>query len=175
MILGLDWLSSFSPMQIHWQQKWIAIPYDGATVVLIGDALDLPVGSVLQLSMVQSDSSGQSITSKSLPPEFKALLTEFAHLFQPPNELPPQRDCDHSIPGAQLVFIRPYRYAPVLKNEIECQVAEMLEQGIIFRRVPVPSRHRSYCSRRRTTPGAFASIIATSTQSLSKGNTSPNH
>jgi hypothetical protein len=47
MILGLDWLSSFSPMQNHWQQKWIAIPYDGATVVLIGDALDLPVGSVL--------------------------------------------------------------------------------------------------------------------------------
>jgi hypothetical protein len=118
-------------MQNHWQQKWIAIPYDGATVVLIRDALDLPVGSVLQLSMVQSDSSRQSITSKSLPPEFKALLTEFAYLFQPPNELPPQRDCDHSIPGAQLVFIRPYRYAPVLKNEIECQVAEMLEQGII--------------------------------------------
>jgi hypothetical protein len=58
MILGLDWLSNFSPMQIHWQQKWIAIPYDGATVVLIRDALDLPVGSVLQLSMVQSDSSG---------------------------------------------------------------------------------------------------------------------
>ncbi|CAD6211893.1 unnamed protein product [Miscanthus lutarioriparius] len=29
MILGLDWLSSFSPMQVHWQQKWIAIPYNG--------------------------------------------------------------------------------------------------------------------------------------------------
>ena len=27
MILGLDWLASFSPMQVHWDQKWIAIPY----------------------------------------------------------------------------------------------------------------------------------------------------
>jgi predicted aspartyl protease len=27
MILGIDWLSSFSPMQIDWAQRWISIPY----------------------------------------------------------------------------------------------------------------------------------------------------
>lgn len=29
------------------------------------------------------------------------------------------------------MFVRPYRYAPVLKIEIECQVQNMLDQGII--------------------------------------------
>lgn len=27
MILGIDWLSSFSPMQVHWAQCWLSIPY----------------------------------------------------------------------------------------------------------------------------------------------------
>jgi hypothetical protein len=121
-------------MQIHWQQKWMSIPYNDSTVVLIGDAPTIPVGSVLQLSLFQSDFGEQSITSELLPPEFNALLAEFAHLFKPPTELPPQRDCDHSIPlipGAHPMFVRPYRYAPVLKTEIERQVADMLEQGLI--------------------------------------------
>jgi hypothetical protein len=26
MILGMDWLERFSPMQVHWQQKWLSIP-----------------------------------------------------------------------------------------------------------------------------------------------------
>jgi len=51
-----------------------------------------------------------------------------------PTELPPSRSCNHSIPlipGAQPVFIRPYRYPPKLKDEIEAQVKEMLAQGLI--------------------------------------------
>ena len=35
------------------------------------------------------------------------------------------------MPGAQPVFIRPYRYPPKLKDEIEAQVQEMLSQGLI--------------------------------------------
>lgn len=35
------------------------------------------------------------------------------------------------MPGAQPVFVHPYRYAPLLKTEIERQVTEMLQQGII--------------------------------------------
>jgi hypothetical protein len=34
MILGMDWLESFSPMQVHWRHKWMAIPYQGSTAVL---------------------------------------------------------------------------------------------------------------------------------------------
>jgi hypothetical protein len=64
----------------------------------------------------------------------KELVTEFTHLFQPPTGLPPSRACDHTIPliqGAQPVFVHPYRYAPLLKTEIEKQVNDMLDQGII--------------------------------------------
>ena len=52
----------------------------------------------------------------------------------PPNELPPQRDCDHAIPlieGAYLINVRPYWYPPALKDEIEAQVDAILQHGII--------------------------------------------
>jgi hypothetical protein len=55
-------------------------------------------------------------------------------VFELPKGLPPTRDCDHHIPlvlDALPVQMRPYRYAPVLKTEIEKQVTEMLESGII--------------------------------------------
>jgi hypothetical protein len=55
-------------------------------------------------------------------------------LFQPPDSLPPSRACNHAIPllpEAQPFYIRPYRYPPALKDEIERQVEEMLSQGLI--------------------------------------------
>jgi predicted aspartyl protease len=30
LIVGMDWLESLSPMQIHWHQKWLMIPYQGS-------------------------------------------------------------------------------------------------------------------------------------------------
>lgn len=134
MILGLDWLSGFSPMHVHWAQKWISIPYGDSTALLFGDDSSLPVGSVVQLCMVQEASSSPAAPQVHLPPAVQALISEFASLFEPPSGLPPSRDCDHSIPlipGAQPVFVRPYRYAPLLKTEIERQVTDMLQQGII--------------------------------------------
>jgi predicted aspartyl protease len=34
MIVGMDWLQAFSPMKVHWTQKWIQIPYGPHQVVL---------------------------------------------------------------------------------------------------------------------------------------------
>jgi hypothetical protein len=51
-------------------------------------------------------------------------------LFEPPSSLPPSRSCNHTIPllpGAQPVFVRPYRYPPALKDEIKKQVKDMLD------------------------------------------------
>jgi hypothetical protein len=72
----------------------MAIPFHDSSAVLFGDAPDLPVGSVVQLSMIQSDTSSQSEVSVALPPEFVALLAEFDHLLWPPSGLPPQCSCD---------------------------------------------------------------------------------
>jgi hypothetical protein len=47
---------------------------------------------------------------------------------------PPPRSCTHTtplIPGTRPISIRPYYYAPTLKDEIECQVQEMLQAGLI--------------------------------------------
>jgi hypothetical protein len=99
---------------------------------LIGDALELPVGSIIQLSLISE--IAQSSNSGTVCPAIQGLLSEFDQLFQPTSGLPPRRAYDHSIPlipGAQPVFVRPYRYAPLLKIEIEKQVADMLQQGII--------------------------------------------
>lgn len=37
VVVGMDWLEIFSPMKVHWQEKWISIPYQGNPTVLIAD------------------------------------------------------------------------------------------------------------------------------------------
>jgi hypothetical protein len=69
-----------------------------------------------------------------LPAQVQELLKSYAELFEEPMELPPSRSYNHSIPlvqGAQPVNIRPYRFSPEMKNEIELQVKDMLTKGII--------------------------------------------
>jgi hypothetical protein len=68
------------------------------------------------------------------PKGVQELIDQFSTLFEVPIELPSERFCDHSIPlvdGAAPVNMRPYRYAPALKDEIEKQVKEMLKNGLI--------------------------------------------
>jgi hypothetical protein len=79
MILGLDWLQSFSPMHIHWQQQWISIPYKGQTIFLSGIDSDLPVGTILQLTAVQPEPV--IVALPDLPPALTQLLQEFEYLF----------------------------------------------------------------------------------------------
>jgi hypothetical protein len=57
-----------------------------------------------------------------IPTPVLELIHQYTHLFQEPVELPPQRPDDHHIPlipGAQPINIRPYRYSPQQKTEIE--------------------------------------------------------
>lgn len=75
-----------------------------------------------------------SNTENEIPLSIVQLLREFDHLFVEPQGLPPRRVFDHAIPlmtGVQPVNLRPYRYNPTQKTEIEKQVIEMLAQGII--------------------------------------------
>ena len=56
------------------------------------------------------------------PPQLQALLDEYADIFQEPTTLPPHREFDHAIhlkPGSSPPNVRPYRYSPLQKDEIE--------------------------------------------------------
>ena len=132
LIVGMDWLAAHSPMEIDWRYKWMTITYGGTQMHLQGQLDSLLVGAVLQITTVKAEGLGAS--SSSAPPELATLLSEFKDVFDPPQGYPPARHCDHEIPlvaGATPVQVRPYRYPPAVKTEIEHQVAEMLNSGLI--------------------------------------------
>ena len=134
IILGMDWLESFSPMTVHWQQKWLKIQYEDQMVVLQGLTPPSPDQVLVQLCVVSDSNQQLQSSAPTLPAEVQHLIGQFAPLFDEPASLPPSRACDHEIPllpGAQPVNIRPYRYPPALRDEIEKQVAEMLDKGLI--------------------------------------------
>jgi len=69
-----------------------------------------------------------------VPPPIQQLIDSNADLFAEPSSLPPRCEVDHQIPllpGSQPVNVRPYRYSPAQKLEIEKQVNDMLQNGII--------------------------------------------
>lgn len=119
-------------MKVHWKEKWMMVPYNGSTALLQGILPELPQGTVLQLLFVEES---QAVTfDTSIPQPLLTVLQQYTEVFTPPQSLPPSRGCDHSIPlieGARPVNIRPYRYAPAIKDEIEQQVSDMLHKGII--------------------------------------------
>lgn len=66
--------------------------------------------------------------------ELSALLMRYDEVFKEPQGLPPKRKKEHVIvlaEGQGPINVRPYRYPHHQKNEIEKQVKEMLQSGII--------------------------------------------
>ena len=124
MIIGMDWLEAFSPMKVHWLEKWMSIPYGNTNVLLHGQQSVGGPPVLCQLFQLAELAVGQSA------PVLPAPVQDLSE----PSELPPRRACDHTIPlvpGASPVAIRQYRYAPKLKDEIEQQVSDMLQSGMI--------------------------------------------
>ena len=71
---------------------------------------------------------------KDLPEEILAVLKSHGKVFGLPSGMPPKRQFDHKIhllPESKPVNVRPYRYPYFQKTEIERQVKEMLETGIV--------------------------------------------
>jgi hypothetical protein len=53
MVIDMDWLATYSPMQIHWQEKWITIPYHGQIAVLQGLHSSSPQHVLLHIAPVE--------------------------------------------------------------------------------------------------------------------------
>lgn len=134
LIVGMDWLEQFSPMEVHWTEKWVVIPYRGTQVKLFGLQSSKGHCSLIEVChLTELNEKDQTIISE-LSGDLQSLLLRYQSVFAVPTGLPPTRDCDHHIallPGAQPFHMRPYRYAPALKSEIEKHVTEMLDAGII--------------------------------------------
>lgn len=67
LILGMDWLESFSPMKVHWRHKWMVIAYNGATTVLQGILPEYTEELLIQITSVQENPEVQA--ESELPPE----------------------------------------------------------------------------------------------------------
>ena len=69
-----------------------------------------------------------------LPPSISTVIDQFPQVFQESSNLPLHRHCDHTIelmPGAHPVNARAYRLPPDQKDEVEKQLKEMLQKGLI--------------------------------------------
>jgi hypothetical protein len=90
-------------------------------------------GAVTHLVQIQQELILPQSTQH-IPEDVQSLVAEHQQLFQPPASLPPSRAYDDKIPlipGVKPINVKPYRYSPTQKDEIERQVKEMLANGII--------------------------------------------
>jgi hypothetical protein len=159
IILGEDWLESHSPMWVHWRHKKMRFSHEGKRILLSGlkpnQVVCRPGGCsklkgllrrkaithVVQLwqststtSMAPIAAISEPAQSTAVPPLVQQVLDRFPHVFQDTTALPPQRHSDHTIelvPGAQAVNARAYRLPPDQKDEVEKQLKEMLQKGLI--------------------------------------------
>jgi hypothetical protein len=137
MIVGMDWLESHSPMRVDWLNKWITITQHGRIVQLHGLQPTLPKCSVIEVFLIEDYAQlplDSCYVQSDLLESIQQLLNVFSHMFVEHEELPPSCSCDHSIPlveGPQPVNVRTHMFSPAMKDEVEKQVQEMLQKGII--------------------------------------------
>jgi len=118
MVLGCHWLRTLGP--VLWDLECQSMSFWRVDHRVQWHGLDAPTGV-----------HARTLDSGNL---LQLLLAEFADIFATPQGLPPARASDHRIhllPGTPPVAVRPYRYPKLLKDEIEKQCADMLQQGII--------------------------------------------
>ncbi|XP_027088526.2 uncharacterized protein [Coffea arabica] len=152
IMLGVDWMTHFSPITFDFHNLGISMKYQGEMVHLQGSSedceLDLIRGKDLRhfieykkkyfaIRTMETDMASTSASKKTgedqQPQEIRDLLEEFSVVIQQPVSLPPARACDHAIPlkpGAQPFKLKPYRYLHSQKNDIEKQVTMMFQHGI---------------------------------------------
>lgn len=181
-VLGMDWLAAHSPMNYHWLEKTIKFDVDGKQVHLQGvRPSDLPPISELDAyelhrMEVSNDIGTAALVTvappgtapdKQVPPNIQKVLSEFDDVFAEAAALPPRHQYDHGIhlePGATPINTRPYHYSPAQKNEIEKQVHDMLQSGVIVHSMS-PYAAPVLLVKKRTAVGDSALIFAVSTKS----------
>ncbi|WVZ74581.1 LOW QUALITY PROTEIN: hypothetical protein U9M48_022746 [Paspalum notatum var. saurae] len=146
IIMGMDWLAEHSPMMIDWNEKWLSFEFLGRNIRLQGLTTTPVQCEITDRKEVQALYQKQSfwcmlelqavhpVAEYQPPPKIQTLLDKYEDLFLPPQGLPPKRSQMHTIPflpRVQPFRLRPDRYNPAQKDEIEKQVTELLQKGMI--------------------------------------------
>ncbi|XP_016549422.1 uncharacterized protein LOC107849328 [Capsicum annuum] len=147
VVLGGDWMRVHTPVTFHYELYELKIKKYGKVVTLKGDVELVALHQITAKLMGKILKKGQALLAHLLtiyggdmrsegmiPGEVQEVLDDFSHIFEEPTDLPPSRAQDHAIsiiPRARPLSLRPYRYNHYQKNELEKQIAEILQQGII--------------------------------------------
>eukprot|EP00253_Pinus_taeda_P036042 PITA_36042 len=145
VVLGVQWLQYLGTIAFNFQERFMKFSSEGKEVELRGitgkprkiinsNRLTKLLkkekrGLIAQLCSLEVPTSKSSIS-----PDVQKALENHSKVFETPKGLPPIHDHYHSIhliPGSVPPNIKPYRYPYAQKSEIECMVAEMLDDGII--------------------------------------------
>lgn len=145
VVLGVSWLCTLGKVMMDWKNLTMQFWHQGKTIVLQGQGENQErqcflnsfledrqgrVGEEWWLSSQRQKVGGKEMMDEGL----KEVLSKFTEVFQDSIRLPPRRSQSHQIklfPDHGPVNVRPYRYPHHQKEEIERQVKELLEAGVI--------------------------------------------
>jgi hypothetical protein len=119
MVLGVHWLRTLGPLLWDFNKARLSCWRDDHQVTLQG------------ISRCQSSAAVQSISAANMMP---LLLQVYDEVFAAPTRLPPPRQHNHIIlllPDTAPTVVCPYHYPQLVKDELEQQCHDMLQQGII--------------------------------------------
>ncbi|XP_058111277.1 uncharacterized protein LOC131254302 [Magnolia sinica] len=144
LVLGIQWLEMLGSVVCNWKQLTMEFLWENQIRRLQGTN-----GEIIQAASLEELSKearqghfifalclldGAQELNKKMHPDMQQILQEFSEVFQEPSSLPPIREVDHCISlkeGTEPINVRPYRYAYYQKEEIEKQVHNMLNAGLI--------------------------------------------
>ncbi|KAA8525944.1 hypothetical protein F0562_007956 [Nyssa sinensis] len=105
-----------------------------ALSVTLIDQFWVTVANGEKLSCKEKHEEAQPESHSSVADEIQAILDDLSTVLEVPTSLPPSREFDLHIQlkaGPDSINVRPYKYAHFQKNELEPQITEMLESGLI--------------------------------------------
>ncbi|KAH9735042.1 hypothetical protein KPL71_017615 [Citrus sinensis] len=142
LVLGVQWLEELGTVECNWKSLTMNFNWNNRPRHLQGlNPQSLQTATVAEVNKeIKQGHEAFAICFQlqleevTAPAAMQGLLRNYKELFQEPTQLPPKREIDHCITlkeGTEPINIRPYRYAHFQKEEIEKQVQEMLNSGLI--------------------------------------------
>jgi len=96
----MEWLETFSPMQIQWKEKWLSFNHQNSTIQLHGVQDDVAAVNEITLNQLiamekqdlvwgiaelySAEQSAEPV-AQTVPPEIQELVNQFADLFDEPS------------------------------------------------------------------------------------------